>query len=43
MKKRILILSLLVFIISIGCVSASDDLNATDTLALDDNSQDTLI
>ncbi len=42
MKKRILILSLLVFIISIGCVSASDNLNATDTLALDDNAQNTL-
>ena len=43
MKKYILILSILMLIISLGCVSASDDLNATDTLAIDDSSQDTIV
>ncbi|WP_407416543.1 hypothetical protein [Methanobrevibacter sp.] len=42
MKRRILIFSILVFIISIGCVSASEDLNVSDTLALDDCNQNTL-
>ena len=43
MKKRILILSLLLLVLSLGCVSASDDLNATDSLAIDDSSQDTIV
>lgn len=43
MKKRILILSLLLLVLSVGCVSASDDLNATDSLAIDDSSQDTIV
>ena len=42
MKKGIIIFSILVFIISIGCVSASEDLNVSDTLALDDCNQNTL-
>ena len=43
MKKGILILSLLIFIISISCVSASDNLNTTDTLTLDDNVDNALL
>ena len=43
MKKRILILSLLLLVLSLGCVSASDDLNATDALAIDEGGQDTIV
>ena len=42
MKKYKLILSILILIISLSCVSASDDLNATDTLALENGNQNTL-
>lgn len=39
MKKRFFIIAFLVFIISLGCVSASDDLNDTsDVLAADEGS-----
>ena len=37
MKNRILILALLIFIVSMGCVSAAEDAN--DTLTLDDNNE----
>ena len=38
MKKRILILALLIFIVSMGCASAAED-NSTDALTLDDSSE----